>query len=121
GEGDSPGAGPWSRLQAGLRRTFSTSILSNFFWSVLNTVLSRGLRLVAITLCVRQMGAESWGEVASTVALLSLVGLLVSQGLTGLPQIFRVNERELDRPLLLNICAYRLLMAVLVIAGMRLL
>ena len=109
------------KIRDGIARSFSTSILSNYFWSVLNLVLSRGLRLIAITLCVRQMGAESWGAVASTIAFMSLIGLAASQGLGGLPQIFRVNERALDRPLLFHITAYRLLMASIVLAGLRLL
>ncbi|HLU70469.1 MAG TPA: polysaccharide biosynthesis C-terminal domain-containing protein [Fibrobacteria bacterium] len=93
----------------------------NLFLSVLNLVLGKGLRLVAITLAVRQMGPESWGQATATFAFLTLIGLVVSQGLGGLPQIYRVNERALDRPLLFNITAYRLLMAALVIAALHLL
>jgi O-antigen/teichoic acid export membrane protein len=102
-------------------RILSTSIFSNFLWSVLNLGLSKGLRLVGIMLCVRQMGTEPWGQVASTAAMLALIGLLVSQGLGGLPQIFRVNDREMDRPLLFNICLYRLVMAAVVILSLHVL
>jgi O-antigen/teichoic acid export membrane protein len=100
------------------RSLFSTSIFANYFWSILNLALGKGLRLVAILLCVRRIGTESWGQAASTVALMALIGLLVSQGLNGLPQIFRVNDRELDRPMMFNICLYRLLMAAIVIAAL---
>lgn len=110
-----------ARMRALLRpgRLLSTSIFMNFFLSVLNLVLGKGMRLVAITLAVRQMGPESWGQATATFALLALIGLVVSQGLGGLPQIFRVHDRALDRPLLYNISVYRLLMAVLVIAALH--
>lgn len=102
-------------------RLLSTSIFGNFSLSVLNLILTKGLRLAAITLCVRQLGASSWGEVASTLALLALIGLVVSQGLGGLPQVYRVHDRALDRALWRHITGYRLLMAALVILALHLL
>lgn len=123
GPGPRAAAGRAARLRSLLRpgRLLSTSIFMNFLLSVLNLVLGKGLRLVAITLAVRQMGAASWGLAASTFAFLALIGLVVSQGLGGLPQIYRVNERALDRPLFRNISAYRLFMAALVIFALHVL
>lgn len=102
-------------------RLLSTSIFGNFTLSVLNLVLTKGLRLVAITLCVRQLGAASWGEVATTLAFLSLIGLVVSQGLNGLPQVYHVQDRTLDRALWRTITGYRFALAAFVILALHLL
>lgn len=96
---------------------FSTSIYANYLWSVLNLTLGKGLRLAGIALCVRQLHLESWGQVVATTATMALVALFLSQGLNGLPQMFRVNDRSLDAPLLRTILLYRIGLALVLIVG----
>lgn len=89
-----------------------SSIFSNYSWSLLNLGLSKGLRFAGIVLCIRQIGIESWGQVAAALVAVTLMGLIVDQGLSGTPQVYRVGERSLDWPLVKTITRYRFLMAL---------
>lgn len=93
-----------------------SSIFANYSWSLLNIALSKGLRFFGIVLCIRQIGIESWGQVASALAVVAFLAFAVDQGLSGTPQVFRVGERALDRPLIGIITRYRLMMAAGLIA-----
>jgi len=42
-------------MPSALKALFSTSIYSNYVWSTLNLVLSRGLRFLGVLLCMRQV------------------------------------------------------------------
>jgi O-antigen/teichoic acid export membrane protein len=106
-------------MPAALKALFSTSIYSNYVWSTLNLTLSRGLRFLGVLLCIRQVGMHAWGQVAASVVTITLLGFLVDQGLGNTPQIFRVGERGLDKPLLAKISFYRLAMALVAIAVLR--
>jgi O-antigen/teichoic acid export membrane protein len=89
-----------------------SSIFSNYFWSLLNLVLSKGLRFFGIVLCVRQIGIEPWGQVASTFVTVAFLGFIVDQGLGSTPQVFKVGDRALDWTLVRVICRYRLAVAL---------
>lgn len=102
-----------------IKALFSTSIYSNYVWSILNLALSRGLRFLGILICIRQLGIHAWGEVAAAAVTITMLGFLVDQGLGGTPQIFRVGERGLDKPLLAKISLYRLAMALGTIVALR--
>ena len=106
-----------SRFGAGL---FSTSIYSNYLWSILNLVLSKGLRFAGILVCIRLVGTLTWGEITSTLVIVGFMAFLVDQGLNESPQVYRVHERGLDLPLIFKISLYRLGMACLVIACLHL-
>lgn len=89
-----------------------SSIFSNYSWSILNLALSKGLRFAGIVLCIRQIGIESWGQIAAALVTVTFLGFLVDQGLSGTPQVYRVEDRSLDWPLVKTITRYRFLVAL---------
>gem|GEM_PF-4322736 len=93
-----------------------SSIFHNYFWSLLNLGVSKGLRFAGIVLCVRQIGIINWGQVASALVAVTFIGFLVDQGLSGTPQVYKVQDRSLDWVLVRTISRYRFTLAVIVIS-----
>jgi O-antigen/teichoic acid export membrane protein len=79
---------------------FTRSILSNYLGSLAGLGISKGLRFFAVALCVRMVGDFSWGEVVSTMAAFTFVGLLLDQGLGASSLLFRIRDRGADDRLL---------------------
>jgi O-antigen/teichoic acid export membrane protein len=98
---------------------FTTSIYSNFIWSMAGLGLSKAARFLGVVVCIRLVGNQTWGQVTSTLVILSLLGIVVDQGLSASPQVFKVNDRALDKTLFRKISLYRLCLAGLLIAGLH--
>jgi O-antigen/teichoic acid export membrane protein len=95
---------------------FSKSIFSNYLGSLLGLAVSKGLRFVAVVLCVRMVGDYSWGQSVSTIAIMAFAAFLVDQGLGSSPLLFHLSNRAADKRLLGLIAGYRTCVAVLLIA-----
>lgn len=95
------------------------SIFANYLGSTFAMALSKGLRFSAIVLCIRMVGDQSWGEVVSTIAIFSFISLLVDQGLSASPLLFRLHDRGADARLFRMITSYRLLVSILIIASIH--
>lgn len=93
-----------------------SSIFSNYSWSLVNMALSKGLRFAGIVLCIRQIGIEPWGQVASALAAVAFLGFIMDQGLSGTPQVYRVQDRSIDWVLAKTISRYRFAAALAVVA-----
>lgn len=96
-----------------------SSILANYFWSSLNLVFQKGLRFWAIVICIRAAGPENWGYVAATFVTLGFLSLLADLGLSGVPQLFKVQDRSLDLPLFRRILISKAILALFGISSLQ--
>ncbi len=94
------------------------SILANYVGSTFGMALAKGFRFLAVVLCIRLVGNHAWGEVVSTLAIFAFVTLLVDQGLSASPLLFRLHDRSADNRLLFLIPSYRLAVSAAVIGGL---